>query len=344
MLYQQVFFCFRILIQRISPHHLTSLWPHIVTELVTVFLRMEKELLSTDIHQPKNSIMGTIESLFPFNGSTKNKEKWLQLFLEACKLLDLSFSLESDQVPHIQSYRWAFIKTAGVEYDQVERLMSRDGLKEVVLASKDKEKLKISANGNQEKPSTKPVSKLSLMNAPLSSKLRQNERKNAKEKAKLDQKNKPSIRMKFIPYLSRLAMLVSQNDKDQGTENTTLKQEAANDVDKRPSDRTSETSYHEFIGHTLSKYSDLQSPDDGRARRLLQRRPTSKEDVSRTCTNVGQHALELSKIGSIADLLPFLEFISNRREDNEESQSGIVQNLEEITEKDFQEDYIDRSK
>ncbi|XP_039275981.1 protein dopey-1 homolog [Nilaparvata lugens] len=43
----QVFLCFRVLLLRMSPHHVTSLWPIIVSEMVQVMLHMELEL-STD--------------------------------------------------------------------------------------------------------------------------------------------------------------------------------------------------------------------------------------------------------------------------------------------------------
>lgn len=46
----QVFLCFRVLLLRMSPQHVTSLWPVIVSELVQVFLHIEQEL-STDTEQ-----------------------------------------------------------------------------------------------------------------------------------------------------------------------------------------------------------------------------------------------------------------------------------------------------
>ena len=33
-IHAQVFLCFRVLILRISPQHLTSLWPTVITEIV----------------------------------------------------------------------------------------------------------------------------------------------------------------------------------------------------------------------------------------------------------------------------------------------------------------------
>lgn len=46
----QVFLCFRVLLLRMSPHHVTSLWPIIVSEMVQVMLHMEHDL-STDTEE-----------------------------------------------------------------------------------------------------------------------------------------------------------------------------------------------------------------------------------------------------------------------------------------------------
>ncbi|VDI65588.1 Hypothetical predicted protein [Mytilus galloprovincialis] len=40
----QVFLCFRVLILRMSPHQLTSLWPTVITEMIHVFMQIEQEL------------------------------------------------------------------------------------------------------------------------------------------------------------------------------------------------------------------------------------------------------------------------------------------------------------
>lgn len=39
-----VFLCFRVLLLRMSPDHVTSLWPTIIAEMVQVFLAVEQEL------------------------------------------------------------------------------------------------------------------------------------------------------------------------------------------------------------------------------------------------------------------------------------------------------------
>ena len=42
-----VFLCFRVILIRMSPQHVTSLWPLIITEMVVIFSYLEQEL-STD--------------------------------------------------------------------------------------------------------------------------------------------------------------------------------------------------------------------------------------------------------------------------------------------------------
>lgn len=41
-----VFLCFRVLLLRMSPDHVTSLWPIIIAEMVQVFLAIEQELIT----------------------------------------------------------------------------------------------------------------------------------------------------------------------------------------------------------------------------------------------------------------------------------------------------------
>ncbi|KAJ3597369.1 hypothetical protein NHX12_000897, partial [Muraenolepis orangiensis] len=48
ILHAQVFLFFRVLLLRMSPQHLTSLWPTMITELVQVFLLMEQELTADE--------------------------------------------------------------------------------------------------------------------------------------------------------------------------------------------------------------------------------------------------------------------------------------------------------
>jgi len=43
-LHAQVFLCFRVLLLRMSSHHVTSLWPVVVSELVQAMMHMEHQL------------------------------------------------------------------------------------------------------------------------------------------------------------------------------------------------------------------------------------------------------------------------------------------------------------
>ena len=45
-----VFLCFRVILIRMSPQHVTSLWPLIITEMVQIFSYLEQEL-STDTEE-----------------------------------------------------------------------------------------------------------------------------------------------------------------------------------------------------------------------------------------------------------------------------------------------------
>ncbi|XP_013774408.1 protein dopey-1-like isoform X2 [Limulus polyphemus] len=110
----QVFLCFRVLLLRISSHHLTSLWPVIVTEMVQVFLQIEHELM-TDTEEFSSHLrrLSTLDSSWVTSTSNglnaHNNPAWLQLYLSACKLVDLAVALPADMLPQFQMYRWAFV-------------------------------------------------------------------------------------------------------------------------------------------------------------------------------------------------------------------------------------------
>lgn len=46
----QVFLCFRVILLRMTPLHVTSLWPIIISEMLQVFLQIEQEL-ATDTEE-----------------------------------------------------------------------------------------------------------------------------------------------------------------------------------------------------------------------------------------------------------------------------------------------------
>ncbi|XP_076837003.1 protein DOP1A isoform X2 [Brachyhypopomus gauderio] len=116
ILHTQVFLFFRVLLLRISPQHLTSLWPTMITELVQVFLLMEQELTADeDITRMSGPSVAGLETTYSGgNGfsTSYNSQRWLNLYLSACKLLDLALTLPSESLPQFQMYRWAFIPEA----------------------------------------------------------------------------------------------------------------------------------------------------------------------------------------------------------------------------------------
>ncbi|KAM4693771.1 protein DOP1A [Discoglossus pictus] len=115
-LHSQVFLFFRVLLLRMSPQHLTSLWPTMITELVQVFLLMEQELTADeDITRTSGPTVAGLETTYSGgNGfsTSYNSQRWLNLYLSACKFLDLALALPSENLPQFQMYRWAFIPEA----------------------------------------------------------------------------------------------------------------------------------------------------------------------------------------------------------------------------------------
>ncbi|KAK2844177.1 hypothetical protein Q5P01_010836 [Channa striata] len=116
ILHAQVFLFFRVLLLRMSPQHLTSLWPTMITELVQVFLLMEQELTADeDITRTSGPSVAGLETTYSGgNGfsTSYNSQRWLNLYLSACKLLDLALALPPESLPQFQMYRWAFIPEA----------------------------------------------------------------------------------------------------------------------------------------------------------------------------------------------------------------------------------------
>uniref|UniRef100_A0A672SXW5 DOP1 leucine zipper like protein B n=1 Tax=Sinocyclocheilus grahami TaxID=75366 RepID=A0A672SXW5_SINGR len=105
----QMFLMFRVLLLRISPQHLTSLWPIMVTELIRIFNRLQKTLLDDKVS--KSKLRGGNDKnglLFP--------QAELDMYLSACKFLDTAVSFPPEHMPLFQMYRWAFIPEVDVDH------------------------------------------------------------------------------------------------------------------------------------------------------------------------------------------------------------------------------------
>ncbi|KAK9402120.1 protein dopey-2 [Crotalus adamanteus] len=111
----QMFLFFRVLLLRISPQHLTSLWPIMVTELIQTFIQLEEILMA----EPAKNNKKMSRQKAPSNGSTgflgDIHQNELTLYLSACKFLDTALSFPSDKMQLFQMYKWAFVPEVDME-------------------------------------------------------------------------------------------------------------------------------------------------------------------------------------------------------------------------------------
>ncbi|XP_009458044.4 protein dopey-2 isoform X3 [Pan troglodytes] len=114
----QMFLFFRVLLLRISPQHLTSLWPIMVSELIQTFTQLEEDLKDEDESlRSTNKVNRTKVSVPDANGPSVGEipQSELILYLSACKFLDTALSFPPDKMPLFQIYRWAFIPEVDTE-------------------------------------------------------------------------------------------------------------------------------------------------------------------------------------------------------------------------------------
>ncbi|XP_062313178.1 protein dopey-2 isoform X1 [Osmerus eperlanus] len=109
----QMFLMFRVLLLRISPQHLTSLWPIMVTELIRTFTRLEKTLREDkEVSKLTKVVRGALDR----NGSVLHfSQVDLDMYLSACKFLDTSLAFPPERMPLFQMYRWAFVPEVDVD-------------------------------------------------------------------------------------------------------------------------------------------------------------------------------------------------------------------------------------
>uniref|UniRef100_A0A673WY14 DOP1 leucine zipper like protein B n=1 Tax=Salmo trutta TaxID=8032 RepID=A0A673WY14_SALTR len=101
----QMFLTFRVLMLRISPQHLTSLWPIMVTELIHTFVRLEKALSEEkEVSKLTKVVRGSMG-----NGPLTFPQPELDMYMSACKFLDTALAFPPEKMPLFQMYRWAFV-------------------------------------------------------------------------------------------------------------------------------------------------------------------------------------------------------------------------------------------
>ncbi|KFO80762.1 Protein dopey-2 [Cuculus canorus] len=114
----QMFLFFRVLLLRISPQHLTSLWPIMVTELIQTFLQLEEDLTEEDEPSKSNSKISKQKVSGDASG-TDIQQNELSLYLSACKFLDTALSFPPDRMQLFQMYKWAFVPEMDIESSTV---------------------------------------------------------------------------------------------------------------------------------------------------------------------------------------------------------------------------------
>ncbi|XP_066115515.1 protein dopey-2 isoform X1 [Saccopteryx bilineata] len=114
----QMFLFFRVLLLRISPQHLTSLWPIMVSELLQTFIQLEDYLKEDDDSLRNSNKVNRLKvSVTDANGPSigEMSQSELVLYLSACKFLDTALSFPPDKMPLFQIYRWAFVPEVDTE-------------------------------------------------------------------------------------------------------------------------------------------------------------------------------------------------------------------------------------
>ncbi|XP_014736121.1 PREDICTED: protein dopey-2-like isoform X2 [Sturnus vulgaris] len=114
----QMFLFFRVLLLRISPQHLTSLWPIMVTELIQTFLQLEEDLTEEEEPAKSNSKISKGKSSGDGSGAEIQPNE-LCLYLAACKFLDTALSFPPDRMQLFQMYKWAFVPEVDTESSPV---------------------------------------------------------------------------------------------------------------------------------------------------------------------------------------------------------------------------------
>ncbi|KAL1787839.1 dopey-2 isoform X1 [Sigmodon hispidus] len=115
----QMFLFFRVLLLRISPQHLTSLWPIMVSELIQTFIQLEEDLREEDESLRNSNKINRIKApVVDGNGPSGEaiSPGDLIMYLSACKFLDTALSFPPDKMPLFQIYRWAFVPEVDTEH------------------------------------------------------------------------------------------------------------------------------------------------------------------------------------------------------------------------------------
>ncbi|TKR96355.1 hypothetical protein L596_010386 [Steinernema carpocapsae] len=102
VVHTQVFLCFRVLLVRFKPSNLTSIWPSLIIELISVLMMIDQDLTSAIATQNEESGNKTPAS---------SSDQTMQLYLSACKLLETLCTLPAGYLTQYQMCNWSFVST-----------------------------------------------------------------------------------------------------------------------------------------------------------------------------------------------------------------------------------------
>uniref|UniRef100_A0A1I7YTV3 Mon2_C domain-containing protein n=1 Tax=Steinernema glaseri TaxID=37863 RepID=A0A1I7YTV3_9BILA len=92
VVHTQVFLCFRVLLLRSKPSNLMSIWPSMISELMSVLMQMEHDLSATQSEDGRCA-----------------SDQTMQLYLSTCKLLETLCTLPRGHLPQYQMCSWGFV-------------------------------------------------------------------------------------------------------------------------------------------------------------------------------------------------------------------------------------------
>ena len=195
-----------------SPNHLVSLWPPILTELVLVFVHMEHELANASKPKSKSKI-AALESFLGINGYFKDPNKWLCLYLAVCKLLDFLLVLPSDILPHYQVYKWAFTETPGIycsshsfdTADSMITLNTSSGKEAVMKEHKTRIRQQDSHKTKEE------ISRMVLLNSPIAHQKKQALKEKQKIRSRENSKQNQILSI-YMPFISKIVRLLRKQN------------------------------------------------------------------------------------------------------------------------------------
>ncbi|KAJ1920551.1 hypothetical protein H4219_001250 [Mycoemilia scoparia] len=107
----EIFLCLRVLLCRVSPHHLMGFWPVLITEVTHIFrtqINSTVSLISNGLAMDTDASEAGRKTRFGRDATLKNKinRQQMDVFLSACKFLDFLITMDTSG---FLVHQWLFI-------------------------------------------------------------------------------------------------------------------------------------------------------------------------------------------------------------------------------------------